>query len=119
MINSDIFLTLTVNAMENPSFFPFPFPLHVIFCILATAFLIFRFATNKKPFQLIMAIAIPISLTLWISDNRTLYYIVGLIELILLIAAFVTSVIFRDKSTPENETAETVGTPETENEVQE
>ncbi|MDE5570107.1 MAG: hypothetical protein K2J47_04485 [Ruminococcus sp.] len=116
MINTDIFLTLAVNEMENPSFFPFPFPLHVIFCILATAFLIFRFVTNKKPFQLIIAIAIPLSLTLWISDNRTWYYILGLIELVLLTTAFVTSIIFRDKSTPENETSETT---EIENEVHE
>lgn len=108
MINSDILLTLAETKMENPSFFPFPFPLHLIFAVIATAFLIFRFVTNKKPFQLIMAIAIPISLILWIpTASRTLYYVIGLIELILIIVAFVTSLIFRDKSTPEKETSAT------------
>lgn len=108
MINSDILLTLAETKMENPSFFPFPFPLHLIFAVIATAFLIFRFVTNKKPFQLIMAVAIPISLILWIpTASRTLYYVIGLIELILIIVAFVTSLIFRDKSTPEKETSAT------------
>lgn len=113
MINSDILLTLAETKMENPSFFPFPFPMHLIFAIIATVFLIFRFVTNKQPFQLVMAIAIPISLILWIpTTSRTLYYVIGLIEFILIIAAFVTSLIFRDKSTPEEKTAES-------NEVQE
>lgn len=104
MINSDILLTISETAMENPSFFPFPFPLHLTFAVIATVFLIFRFVTNKKPYQLIMAIAVAISLALWIpSVSRTLYYTVGLIELILVVAAFVTSLIFRDKSTPEEE----------------
>lgn len=111
MINSDILLTLSEAEMESPSFFPFPFPLHLIFAIIATAFLIFRFVTNKKPYQLIMAVAIPISLILRIpSATQTLFYVIGLIELILIIAAFVTSLIFRDKSTPEKETAENTET---------
>ncbi len=104
MINSDVLLTLAVTEMENPSFFPFPFPLHLAFSIIAFAFLIFRFVTNKKPYQLIMAIAIPLSLILWIpSANMTLYYITGLIETILIVAAFVTSLIFKDKTTPETD----------------
>lgn len=102
MINSDVLLTLAMTEMENPSFFPFPFPLHLGFSIIAFAFLIFRFITNKKPYQLIMAIAIPLSLILWLpSASRTLYYITGLIELILIIAALVTSFIFKDKAAPE------------------
>lgn len=118
MINSDILLTLAETKMENPSFFPFPFPLHLIFAIIATAFLVFRFVTNKKPFQLIMAIAIPVSLILWIpTASKTLYYTVGLIELILIIVAFVTSLIFRDKSIPEEKTSE--NTSSESNEVQE
>lgn len=102
MINSDVLLTLAVTEMENPSFFPFPFPLHLGFSIIAFAFLIFRFVTNKKPYQLIMAIAIPLSLVLHLpSATRTLYYIIGLIELILIIVALVTSYIFKDKTNPE------------------
>lgn len=104
MINSDVLLTLALNEMENPSFFPFPFPLHLVFSIIAFAFLIFRFVTNKKPYQLIMAIAIPLSLILWLpSASRSVYYITGLIELILIAAAFVTSLIFKDKTAPETD----------------
>lgn len=108
MINSDILLTMSETAMENPSFFPFPFPLHLTFAVIATVFLIFRFITNKKPYQLIMAIAIAISLALWIpSVSRTLYYTVGLIELILVAAAFVTSLIFKNKNVQAEENTAT------------
>lgn len=104
MINSDVLLTLAMTEMENPSFFPFPFPLHLGFSIIAFAFLIFRFVTNKKPYQLIMAIAISLSLVLHLpSATRTLYYIIGLIELILIIVALVTSYIFKDKINPETD----------------
>lgn len=98
MINSDMFLTMAAKELENTNLFPFPFSLHLIFCIIALVFFIYRFVTDKKPFQLIMALAVPFSITIHISDSHTWFYIVGLIELILVIAAFVTSIIFRDKN---------------------
>lgn len=110
MINSDIFMTMATNQMESPSFFPFSMPLHITFCVIALVFFVYRFITDKKPFQLIMAITIPLSLTLWISNNRTWYYILGLIELILLVAAFVTSIIFRKKAVQDEKTTENSAT---------
>ncbi|MCM1132820.1 MAG: hypothetical protein NC340_05045 [Ruminococcus flavefaciens] len=107
MINPNIFLTMAENQMESPSFFPFSMPLHIGFCVLALAFFILRFVTDKKPYQLILAVAIPLSLTLWISSSRTWYYILGLIELILIITAFVSSVISKRKG--KSEEVQTVG----------
>ncbi|MDE5855339.1 MAG: hypothetical protein K2H19_09825 [Ruminococcus sp.] len=86
------------DMFANESLFPFPFPLHLIFCAIGLFFFIYRFATDKKPFQLIMALAIPFSLSLWISDSRTWFYAVGLIELILTLIAFITSIVFRNKN---------------------
>lgn len=86
------------DMFANESLFPFPFPLHLGFCIIGLIFFIYRFATDKKPFQLIMALAIPFSLALWISDSRTWFYTVGLIELVLILAAFITSIVFRNKN---------------------
>lgn len=86
------------GSLENGNLFPFPFSLHLIFCIVGLIFFIYRFATDKKPFQLIMAVAIPFSLTLWISSSRTWFYIVGAIELVLILAAFAASIVFRNKN---------------------
>ena len=94
MLNS--IFTVAAQEMETPQLFPFPLPLHIGFCIIALVFFLFRFITDKKPYQLIMAIAIPLSLALELSDNRTLYYAVGIVEFILLLSAFITTFFFKD-----------------------
>lgn len=97
---SDYIVTLAQTAeVEKPNLFPFPFNTHLIFCCLAIVFFAILFSREKKPYQLIMGIAIPFSLVIWLSDSRTLFYAVGIIELILLLAAFITSIIFKDKKT--------------------
>ncbi len=112
MMIPDIFLTMS-QTVETPSFFPFPLSMQIIFTVVSVAFLIYRFVTNKKPYQLIMAIAILIALLLRIpNSSRTLFYVVGLIELILIVIAFITSLIFRDKSEPVQETPENTETDE-------
>ena len=89
-------LSQTADA-ERPSLFPFPFSLHLIFTIVCVVFFAFRFTTQKKPFQLIMCIAVVVSMGLWLSDSRAVYYCVGAMEAVLILGAFVTSLIFRDK----------------------
>lgn len=106
--------------VEAPTLFPFPLHIHLIFSCLALVFFLVQFKREKKPYQLIMGIAIPFSLVIWLSENRTLFYAVGIAELVMLIAAFVTAVVFRDKEPepaadaeiPENSAAEA---PEAEN----
>ena len=44
-----------------------------------------------------MAVAIPFSLIIWLSSGKTLFYTVGIVEAILLVAAFVTSIVCRKK----------------------
>ena len=96
-------VTLSQNAdAERPSLFPFPFGLHLAFVVIAVVFFVFRFTAQKKPFQLIMAIAAGVSMLLWLSDSRSVYYCVGAMEAVLIVGAFVTSLIFRDKPADKN-----------------
>ncbi|MBE6862487.1 MAG: hypothetical protein E7497_06280 [Ruminococcus sp.] len=99
MLFSNTALTLAQNTeVMQPTLFPFPFEAHIVFAILALVFFVFQFTREKKPYQLIMAIAVPFSLVLWLSESQTLFYAVGIIEAVLLFAALITSIIFRDKS---------------------
>lgn len=88
------------SDIDQPTLFPFPFSMHLVFAIISLVFFVYRFVTDKRPYQLLLAIAIPFSLTIWISENRTLFYAIGLIELVLLIAALVTAIAIRK---PESE----------------
>ena len=90
-----------ISDTEHPSIFPFGFTMHISLVIISVIFFAYRFAVQKKPFQLIFAIAPPISLALWISDNKTLFYTVGIIEFVLLLAAFISTFICKPKKTEE------------------
>ncbi|MDE6776158.1 MAG: hypothetical protein K2J37_07700 [Ruminococcus sp.] len=92
MFNPNIFL-MELSNNDVPSQFPFPLHMHLIFAVIAAVFFIYRFITDRRLFQLIMAIAVPFSLTLWIFENRTWFYAVGIIELILVLIAFISSFI--------------------------
>lgn len=95
---SNFIAVMAQNAeVETPTLFPFPLHIHLIFSCLALVFFLFQFKREKKPYQLIMGIAIPFSLVIWLSENRTLFYAVGIAELAMLIAAFVTAVVFKNK----------------------
>lgn len=90
-----------ISDAENPTIFPFPFQLHLALAVISVIFFSYRFAVQKKPFQLIFAIAVPLSLLLWVSNNKTLFYTVGIIELILIITALFTSIFVKPKTAEE------------------
>lgn len=102
MLTPDFLLTISTPEIENANLFPFPFGLHLIFCTIALIFFGWRFSVQKKPFQLIFAIAVPLSLAIWLNDSKNWFYIIGLTELILILAAFVSCFIFKGKDTEEN-----------------
>lgn len=91
----DFFALAQQAEVESPSLFPFPFRLHLIFACIGAIFFAYRFYTQRRPFQLIMAVAIPFSLAVWLSDSRTVFYGVGIAETVLILAAIVTSFIFK------------------------
>ena len=86
-----------ISDVEDPSIFPFPSWMLIGIVILSVFFFSYRFAVQKRPFQLIFAIAAPISLLLLFSRNKTIFYAVGLIEFILILAAFISTFICRPK----------------------
>ncbi|MCR5601362.1 MAG: hypothetical protein K6G33_11565 [Ruminococcus sp.] len=92
---------LQISDAENPTIFPFPFEMHLALAIISFLFFSYRFAVQKKPFQLIFAVAPALSLLLWVSDNKTLFYGLGLVELALIIIAIVTSIVCKPKKTEE------------------
>lgn len=93
---SDAFLMfLQQTTVEKPSLFPFPFSMHLALVCFGAAFFVYRYAVQKRPNQLLMAIAMLVSLAVWLSDSRALYYGVGVTELVLLVSCFVTSLIFK------------------------
>lgn len=93
----DTFTILAQISDEVPTVFPFPFHMHLILCVISIFFFGYRFAVQKRPYQLIFAIAVPLSLSIWLSNNRTFFYILGLVELILVAAAFVLSIAVKPK----------------------
>ncbi len=111
---SDLFLTMAqTTEIEQTSLFPFPFSLHLIFCCISLIFFVYRFIREKSPYQIIMAVAIPFSLIIWLSESKTLFYMVGIVESVLLLSAFITSIVFKKKTTEtSSENAEEVSAEE-------
>lgn len=92
---SDMIVTLSQQTeMVQPELFPFPFKSHLIFCCIGFIFLAYRFYVQRKPYQLIMAVALPISLMVWMSDKKSIYYAMGIIELALIAAAIVLTIVY-------------------------
>lgn len=108
MIFTDIFSTAALLAeSETPNLFPFPFPFHLVFAVFSFIFFIVSFFRYRKPYQLLFAVGIPLSLLLWLAEeNRNLYYGVGILELIILLLALITSIICKPKKKEEPSAAE-------------
>ncbi len=90
-----------ISDADNPTIFPFPFWLHISLAVISVIFFAYRFAVQKRPFQLFFAIAVPLSLLVWVSNNRTLFYALGIAEFILIAVAAVTSIVCKPKKTEE------------------
>lgn len=105
---SNLFVTLTqITRPNQTNLFPFPFRVHLIFSLVAIFFFYAMFSKYKKPYQAIMGFAIPFSLVIWLSDSKTVFYTVGIVELILLAAALVLTILYKRKKASENAVAET------------
>ena len=85
------------SDLATTNLFPFPFKFHLIFSILAFVFFVFMFIRERKIYQAILSVAIPLSLCLWISESRTLFQVIGLTELVLIVAAFISNIILKKK----------------------
>ncbi len=78
----------------EPTVFPISQDKHIIFCIIATLLFLIQFARTKRWYQLVMALAIPASLLIYIQpENTTLYYAVGITEVVLLLLTLILNII--------------------------
>ena len=78
----------------NESIFPVSETRHLIFCIIACVFFLLQFLRTKRWHQLILAVAIPLSMLVYIDpESKALFYGVGIAELVLLTAALVIGIV--------------------------
>ncbi|MGN1403609.1 MAG: hypothetical protein ACI4XB_04725 [Ruminococcus sp.] len=84
----------------DASTFPISFTYHLIFCIVAGVFFLIQFIRLRRPYQLILTIAIPASLLIYVGDpsNKTWFHTVGMFEVVLLLGAVVLSIVGRARS---------------------
>lgn len=76
--------------------FPLPLPYHIVLCVLGCVFFLAQFIRLKKPYQLMMAAAMPASLLIYIQpENNTLFYTVGLLIGLDMLLALVISIVLR------------------------
>ncbi len=97
MFNPDLFTVLELTKVENPNLFPFPFGLHVGFSIVAFLFFMVRYFFDKRPYQFILAFAVPFSMTLWLSEDKVWFYTVGAIEFALILLCIISDIIYKIK----------------------
>lgn len=104
---SNLALFMSQTADAETSLFPFPAEMHYPFVAIAVIFFLVSFIKQKKPYQLIFAIAIPLTLLLkFVTEKeRTLFYIFGAVELVLIVIALISVIVCRPKKKEEEPAA--------------
>lgn len=105
------------TTAEHQQLFPFPFWVHITFCCLAVIVLAVQYKRLKKPYLAVFLAAIPISLLIWLTENKFFFKIIGFLELALMIAAMILSIVFKDKNEPKKETEQADESDESNNEI--
>lgn len=78
----------------EPMIFPISQDKHLIFCIIATVLFLLQFIRTKRWYQLVMALAIPASMLIYVQpENKTLYYGVGVLEAFMLLLALILNIV--------------------------
>ena len=76
---------------------PFPFPLHLGFCIFATLFLILQFYRKKYLYYILLIIGIVLTFITQYTQKEIIIYALGITELILLIWIITSMIIISRK----------------------
>lgn len=82
--------------MDN-NIFPLPFNIHLAFTCIAFIIFIFQYSRKKRTYQILMAIAFPLTFLLYINTSNLWHYCVGALELIIIISAIISSIMDRKK----------------------
>lgn len=81
----------------DASTFPIAFPLHLGFCVIAGIFFLLQFIRLHRPYQLMMAVAIPASLLIYVNESKSWFHTVGIFEAVLLLGAIVLAFLYRNR----------------------
>jgi uncharacterized oligopeptide transporter (OPT) family protein len=65
--------------------FPISFNAHMIFTIVSVVFFLMQYSRQKHLYQLLSAIAIPLPLILYANSSKTVFHLIGFVELVLII----------------------------------
>lgn len=76
---------------------------HIIFCAVACLFFLAQFIRLRNKYQLSMTAAIAASLLVYVSDNKTWFYCVGILEAVLLVLSAVLLFVDRKKINQQKE----------------
>lgn len=100
--------------MES-TLFPIKPEVHIVLALVSLLVFGMQFIRLRKKHHLLLAIGIPCSLLPYLSDNKLLFYGVGVAEVVMLIAALILAkTVDRDKQEPQTEAAaETAAMAET------
>ncbi len=75
----------------DASLFPYGIEKYLIFCVIATLFFLLQFIRTKYWYELILTIAVPASLLVYVNQESDVwFYGVGIMEAVMLVAAAVT-----------------------------
>lgn len=75
----------------DTSLFPIGMEKHIIFAVVAGIFFLLQFFRTKYWYELILAVAVPFSLLVYVNKTSTVwFYAVGIIEAALLLFALLT-----------------------------
>lgn len=78
----------------DPNMFPITQDKHIVFVIIATILFLLQFIRTKRWYQLVMVIAIPASLLIYLQpENKTLYFATGILEAVLLVLALFLNIV--------------------------
>ncbi len=99
----------------DASTFPIPFWYHLVFALVASAFFLAQFIRVRRPYQLILMIAMLSSLLIYVCDvsNKSWFHTVGIFEFVLLLGAAVMSIQDRTNRKKNTEAADADDAEET------
>lgn len=82
---------------------PFPFSMHLVFCIFATLFLILQLYRKKYLYYILLMLGIDLTLTTQYTQNEKIIYTLGIVELVLLIWIIASMIIVSKKKKKKEE----------------
>lgn len=99
----DVNVPLERNVIMTTNFlFPLPFSVHIAFCIISVLFFGLQYYRKKYTYHLLLAIAVPSTLLIYVCKTDWAFTILGLEELVLFILILVSLFFLKKKQAKED-----------------